>query len=375
MRTITSNFGNSKTFTLLFVLSIFLLACGSGPSQEHETQGLATDFIQLTTSENDEQVSYPGTIEGTQNVDIKAQVSGYLETIFVKEGDYVKKGQPLFKIRSEVFSEQVSNSDAALKAAIANQATAQLEVDKIRPLVAGKVISPIQLQTAEAGLQAAKAQVAQARASLGSSKINAAFALITAPVSGFIGRIPSRIGNLVGPSDSSPLTTLSEINQVYVYFTMSEADYINYQKAKGHTDESRIELEMANGDIYSELGKLETASGNMDKNTGTMLMKAIFPNQQMLLRAGGSGRVILHHIMKNSISIPKGSVRDIQDKMFVFKLADSNKVKMVPLTIKGSTDSLYVVASGVAAGDQIAVNQIDALNDGTPVVPQVQKHR
>ncbi len=358
-------------WALGLLLGFMVSSCGSNNGQPDMSAmpPMETDFLKLSASTSDQKNSYPGNVEGAVNVDIKAQVSGYLESIYVKEGDWVKKGQPLFKIKSEVFQEQVSNSDAALKAALANQATAQLEVDKIKPLVAGKVLSEIQLKTAEAGLQAAKAQVAQARATLGSSKINADFAVIKAPVSGYIGRIPNRIGNLVSPSDSSPLTTLSDINTVFVYFTMSEADYLSYQ----HQDKSTaVELEMANGEIYPIKGSIQSASGNIDKTTGSMAMKAVFENPDKLLRAGGTGRVIIHRLMKDVINIPKTSVKDIQDKYFVFKLADSNKVNMVPIEIKGANDSLYVLSSGLSLGDQIAINRIDALNDGTVVVPKTK---
>lgn len=360
---------------LVVATTAIFASCNTGGQQQGygDAAPQETDFIGLNTGTSSVKSSYPGTIEGSDNVDIKAQVTGYLETIYVKEGDYVQKGQSLFKIKSEVFNEQVNNSNAALKAAIAAQTTAKLEVDKIKPLVEGKVVSEIQLKTAQANYESASAQVAQAKAALGSSQINAGFALIKAPVSGYIGRIPKRIGNLVAPGDETPLTTLSEINTVNVYFSMSEADFIAYKK-RSRTDQenaSTAELIMADGSAYEHKGKLETASGNIDRATGSMTMKVIFPNPDKLLRAGGAGRIVLQQNMADVLSLPMSSVRDIQDKFFVFKLGDSNKVTMTPIEIAASTGNFYVIKSGLKSGDKIAVNRIDALNEGVQVKPKM----
>lgn len=331
-----------------------------------------TDFVQVSSGHAPVESQYPGAIEGSVNVDIKAQVSGYLDAIYVKEGDYVSKGQSLFKIKGDVFNEQVNNSNAALKSALAAQANAGIELEKIRPLVEGKVVADIQLKAAQAAYEAATAQVEQARSALGSSRLNANFATIKAPVSGYIGRIPNRIGNLVTPADATPLTTLSEINTVFVYFSMNEADFITYRKAgigKGET----IELITADGSTYSHKGKLEIASGNIDRNTGSMSMKAIFPNPDKLLRSGGSGKVVIRRELDSVLTFPMAGVKDIQDKFFVFKLADSNKVAMAPITIAGRSGSNYLVKSGVEAGDKVAVNRIDVLQDGMVVAPKVVK--
>ncbi|WP_141234950.1 efflux RND transporter periplasmic adaptor subunit, partial [Flectobacillus sp. BAB-3569] len=197
---------NSKLNFALFTIatSIMLSSCGGESSKTDsaavgQSQAVETDFIILQTSNEDTQSQYPGSIEGSVNVDIKPQISGYLEKVFVKEGDYVQKGQLLFTIKPEIYSEQVNGSNAALKVALANQAVARLEIDKIAPLVAGKVVSEIQLKSAQVAYESATAQVEQAKAALSSSRINYNFTSIKAPVSGYIGRIPSRLGSLVGP--------------------------------------------------------------------------------------------------------------------------------------------------------------------------------
>ena len=331
---------------------------------------VSVDFHEIRAGAAQLETRYPGSIEGSVNVDIKAQVSGYLDEIYVREGDYVQKGKPLFRIKGDVFQEQVNNSDAALKAALAAEESARIELEKIRPLVAGKVMSQIQLQTVEAAYATAKAQVAQAKSALGSSQINAAFSLIKAPVSGYIGRIPNRIGNLVTPADATPLTTLSDIDQVFVYFSLSEADFIAFSKDR-KTDEglNTVALIMADGTTFPQKGRVEIASGNIERATGSIPLKAIFPNPDKLLRSGGSGKVVLTKTLAAALTVPMASVKDIQDRYFVFALADSNKVTMKPIEVSGRVKNHYIIKAGLAAGDRIALNRIDVLAEGAPVVP------
>lgn len=359
---------------LSLTAAAILYSCGSGNGQENAQQAVAlpTDFIQVNSGNEDVATGYPGSIEGQDNVEIKAQVTGYLEAVYIKEGQFVNKGQTLFRINPSVYNEQVNTNEAALKSALAAQETARLEVEKLKPLVEGKVVSDMQLKTAQANLKAASAQVAQAQSSLGSSKINANFTYIKAPVRGYIGRIPNRVGNLISPSDASPLTTLSNISSVNVYFSMNEADFIAHSRAAASGDHAdNVELILADGSKYGFKGRLENASGNFDRNTGSIQMKAVFQNPDKLLRSGGTGRVMIHNALDGVVKLPKTSVKDIQDKFFVYKLDGKDKVKMTQIEVSGSTSQDYFVKTGVNAGDKIAVNRIDALTDGAQVVAKV----
>lgn len=358
---------------LAAAVAMFLSSCGqsSSNSAAEELPAPETDFVTLSQGTGNTQKEYPGNIEGIVNVDVKPQVTGYLQAVLVKEGQYVQKGQPLFRIMPDVYNEQVKNSDAGLKSALAAQATAKLEVDKLRPLVDGKVVSDMQLKTAQANYNAATAQVEQAKAALGSSKINANFTLIKAPVSGYIGRIPNRAGTLVSPTDTVALTTLSDISTVQVYFSISEANYITYSKEGIFSgDSGNIQLILADGSVYNQKGRVEAGSGNIDKVTGSITMKAVFPNPDKLLRSGGAGKIVIGRTVDNIVELPITSVKDIQDKFFVFKLADSSKVAMVPIQIDGKNKDTYYVKSGVKAGDKIALNRIDMLQDGMKVQPK-----
>lgn len=347
---------------------LILYSFKGGSQEQQQYQAVNVDFFEVNLSSVSVETNYPGAIEGTVNVDIKAQVTGYLEKIFVKEGDYVSKGQSLFKIKGESLNEQINLSRASLKAALAAEESAKIELEKIRPLVKEKVVSELQLKSAEANYAAAKAQVSQAKSSLSSAQINAAFGLIKAPISGYIGRIPNRIGNLITPGDAVPLTSLADINNVFVYFSMSEADFMAYMKDGASANGMKTaELITADGKVYKHRGRLEAASGNIDRATGSIAMKAVFPNPEKILRSGGSARLVIKKNLNSVLTVPMACVKDIQDKYFVFALAGNNKVTMKPIEVSGTSGNNYIIKSGLCAGEKVAQNQLNVLADGMTV--------
>lgn len=355
---------------IYFAIAIILASCGNSSQNTDQEQPINVDFLEVKPTSAIIEKKYPGSIEGSVNVEIKSQVTGYLDYIYVNEGDYVKEGQSLFKIRDDVFSEQVKNGIALLEAAIAAQNNARLEVEKIKPLVVAKVVSEMQLKTAEANYESATAQVNQAKANLSSAKISASFCIIKAPVNGYMGRIPFRIGNLISPSDATPLSTLSEIDNVFVYFSLSEVEYLDYlNDSKNNKLPYTVELIMANNIRFNQKGQLSAASGNIDKVTGSMSMKAVFPNPDKTLRSGGFARVVLKKTYNSVFLIPMSSVKDIQDKYFVFILTGSNNVTMRPIEINGQTGNYYIVKAGLKPGDRFAANCIDILSENTIVKP------
>ncbi|MDM1292999.1 efflux RND transporter periplasmic adaptor subunit [Sphingobacterium sp. N143] len=356
-----------KPFLTFITAATLLSSCG-GTQEQPQEQAVTVDFIELSPATAETEKKYPGTLEGTVNVDVKAQVTGYLDQIYVKEGDYVTAGQPLFKIKADVYNEQVNNSRAAYQAALSAEQNAKLEIEKIKPLVEGKVYTELQLKTAEANYAAARAQVAQAQAAVGSAQINARFTLINAPVSGYIGRIPNRIGNLITAADATPLTTLSEINTVNVYFALSEADFISFMRDH-KSNKQEASLILADGSVYDHSGKVELASGNIDKNTGSITLKASFPNPEKVLRSGGSAKVVLKKAHDHVLLVPMAAVKDIQDRYFVYVIGDKNKIAMKQIEIAGHTATAYLLKSGLTAGEKIVMNRIDMLNDGMQVQP------
>lgn len=320
---------------------------------------------------------YNAALEGKVNVEIRAQVDGYLDKIFVDEGAYVKAGQPLFRINDRPYREQLSNASANLAAAQANEEKAAVEVSRLAPLVDNNVVSDVQLKTANAALQAAKANVAQAQAMVSNARISLGYALITAPVSGYIGRIPYKIGSLVGRSESQPLTILSDVHEVYAYFSMSEVDFLLFKdKVKGTTVAEKlkqlppVELVMPDNSIYPEKGRIETMEGQFDRTMGAVSFRAIFPNPNGLLRSGNTGKVKLSESFPAALVVPQEATFELQDKVFVFTVGDSNKVASKPIRVSGKNNAYYFVEKGLAPGETLVYTGLDRLRDGVAIQPQ-----
>ncbi len=320
---------------------------------------------------------FPTALEGKNNVEIRSQVDGYLDKIYVEEGAYVRAGQPLFKIDSRTYGEQMNMASANLQVANANIQKAKVEVDRLEPLVAAKVVSDVQLRTAKANYAAAVAAASQAKASVGSAKINVGFTTITAPVSGYIGRIPYKKGSLISRTDVNPLTLLSDISEIYAYFSLSELDFIAFQnKYPGATLNEKlknmpmVDLVIADNSIYPEKGKMSIVDGQFDKTTGAISVRAVFPNANGTLRTGNTGRVRMPQLMSNAVVIPQKSTFEIQDKTYVYVVGKDQKVASKPIKISGKTESYYFISEGVSAGDKIVYTGLGSLKDGVSIKPK-----
>lgn len=320
---------------------------------------------------------FNASLEGSQDIEIRPQVDGYLDQILVDEGAYVKKGQPLFKINARPYQEQLNTARATLATAKANLTNAEINVSKLTPLVQNNVVSDIQLKSAKAAYDAAAAQVAQAEALVQTASINLGYTTVYAPVEGYVGRIPFRTGSLVGLSNPTALTVVSSVREVYAYFSFSEKDFLAFtQQFAGKTVEEKlkqfpaVELVMADESVYPVKGKVETVTGQFNNNSGTISFRAAFDNKEGLLRSGNTGRIRVPHAMENALMIPQESTYELQDKVFVFAVADSNKVVSVPLQISGKTTSYYLVQNGLQANQRIVYAGFDRLRDGAFIEPQ-----
>jgi membrane fusion protein (multidrug efflux system) len=359
-------------------LLVLLYSCSSKPAEMAAPPPAQLPVMAVVNAPATTYQEFQASLEGTVNVEIRPQVDGYLEKIYVDEGAYVKAGQPLFKINDRVYSEQLNSARSSLLAAQANAQKAQVEVDRLKPLVENKVVSDVQLQTAKAELEAAKASVAQARAMVGSAQINIGYTLITAPVSGYIGRIPYKTGSLVGKGEALPLTLLSDVKEMYAYFSMSEPDFIAFKnKFQGNTIEEKVkqvpavELVMADNSIYEQKGKIETIEGQFDKTMGAISFRATFPNAGGILRSGNTGKIRIPQLFQSALIIPQEATFEIQDKVYVYTVADSNKVVSKLIGILGKTNNYYYVNNGVQAGDKIVLSGIGNLKDGVVISPQM----
>jgi membrane fusion protein (multidrug efflux system) len=356
---------------------VFAACAGNKLNEPAAPPPQSLPVVQLNTGSATTWQEYPAFVEGTVNVEIRPQVSGYLEKIFVQEGAYVSKGQPLFKINSSEFTEIGKSADATVQVAKANIEKAQVEVDRLKPLVANKVIAEVQLQTAVANLNAAKASFAHAVSSKGSADITIAYTLIKAPLSGYIGHIPFKEGSVIGRADAMPLTVLSEVTNVHAYFSMSETDFLNFLSSiKGNTTEEKVknippvELALPDNTIYKSRGRVELVQGQFDRNAGTISFRVIFPNEEKQLRSGITGKIRIPSLLESQLIVPQEATFEVQDKIFVFALGDSNKVVSKQIFVSGKNGANYLVSKGLNIGETIVFSGLQRLRDGAIITPQ-----
>jgi len=321
-------------------------------------------------------MEYPASIKGTVDLELRPQISGLLEKIYINEGAQVRKGQILFKINDLPFKEALNNANATLQAAKAAVLNARIEVDKLSPLVAAKVVSDFQLQSAKAAHQIALANLEQARAGVAAAKINLSYTVIKSPVSGYVGRLPKKQGSLVGPTDPVPLTQLSDTHDVHVYFSLAEADFIAFNaRYPGASVSERLDklppvsLLLTDGSVYAVQGTVDMVDGQFDNQTGSITLRAMFSNNNGLLRSGNTGKIRLPIDHKNVILVPQSATVEVQDKMFVYTVDSKNKVARQPIEVMANSGSDYLVSNGLKSGQRIVVDGIDKLKDGDIIAP------
>lgn len=269
-------------------------------------------------------------------------------------------------------------ASANLQAANANIQKMKVEVDRLTTLVAEKVVSDVQLKTAKANYAVAVATAAQAKASLSGSRITNGFTTITAPVSGYLGRIPYKKGSLISRTDATPLSFVSDISEIYAYFSISEIDFIAFQKkyVRATLEEKMrnmplVDLVIADNTTYSEKGKMKMIDGQFDKSTGAITVRATFPNPNGTLRSGNTGKVRMPQLLSDAVVIPQESTFEIQDKTYVYVLGKDKKVTSKPITISGKTDNYYFISEGLKKGDQIVFTGLGSLKDGASIKPKM----
>lgn len=362
---------------LIYAGILYFAACAGNVNNQPAPPPPSLPVVKLETGSATTWQEFPATIEGTTNVEIRPQVSGYLETIYVQDGDWVSKGQPLFRINAKEYNQYSNSAAASIQLAKANVEKAQVEVDRLEPLVANKVISEVQLKTAKATLHEAEAAYAQAVSSKGSADITLGYTLITAPVSGYVGHINFKQGSLIGKGEQLPLTLLSEVNNVHAYFSLSEADFLRFfSSVQGKSIEEKIkniptvELKLADNSIYKAKGKVELIQGQFDRAAGSIAFRAIFPNTEKLLRSGISGKIRIPSSLNDKLLVPQQSTYEMQDRVYVFAVGDSNKVISKQITIRGKSEGNYIVEKGVNNGEVIVYSGLQRLRDGAIITPK-----
>lgn len=359
---------------ILFALGLPLLFASCG---KKEQGGMNTvkeyAVVALQPSSVELKSTYPATIKGKQDIEIRPKVAGFITKLCVDEGATVRKGQPLFIIDPVQFQAAVNVAEANVKVAEANVATAKLTVQNKRELQKKNIISDFDLQTAENQLASQEAVLAQAKAQLVNAKQDLSYTTVVSPSNGVVGTIPFRVGSLVSSSTTTPLTTVSDISEMYIYFSMTEKELLSMIRQDGSTKDildkmPPVGLLLADGSVYPETGKIETLSGVIDQSTGAVSMRATFPNTQHLLRSGGTGSINIPYISSDAIVIPQKATYEIQDKRFAYVLQDDSTVKNTQISVLNLDDGQnYVVTSGLKPGDKIVIEGVGTLRDGATI--------
>lgn len=349
---------------LSIAIALTLGACGGKQQQQGAgQQALPFPVVKVEAKEVTGHNSYPASIEGIVNSDIRAKVSGYVKEVLVDEGEKVRTGQALFRLETASLSQQAEAAKATVNAA-------QVEVDRLEPLVKKGIISQVQLETA-------KANLAQAKSSHNSILANIGYATVKSPIDGYVGAIPFRVGSLVSPADPTPMTTVSDISQVYAYFSMNEKDYLDFlQNTEGKTLQEKLDkmpqvsLELANGSIFKEKGKIQTVTGQVNQSTGTISFRAIFDNPNLIVTNGNSGKILIPSTYSELPVIPQGATFERQGQILVYHVKEDNTVSADVIGVKESIANLYVVESGVELGDVIVAEGVGKLRPNMTIAPQ-----
>lgn len=363
-----------KKIALCMFSALLLTACGNKSQQMSDANN---DYAVVTvqTTEADLNTSYPATIKGMQDIEIRPKVSGYLTKLLVDEGATVRKGQPLFLIDSEQYAAAVKSAKAQIRVCEANIATQKLTVENKQSLFDQKIISSYDLQMAKNTLASYEAQLAAAQASLQSAQDNLRWCTVSSPADGVVGTIPYRVGSLVSASSAEPLTTVSNINQMYVYFSMTEKQLLAITREQGGVSAAinkmpAVTLVLADGTQFSQSGVVSTISGVIDQTTGSVQMRATFNNANHVLRSGGTGSILIPTHTDAAIKVLQKATFDIQNKKYVYVVNADKTVSQREIEVLPQNDGqTYVVTSGLKAGERIVVDGVSQLKNGAKINP------
>lgn len=366
---------NIKSLFFVAAMAAVLSSCGgkSGgkpnfADNEYAVRTVGTEGTELQTT-------YPATIKGVQDVQIRPKVSGFITKVCVVEGQAVSAGQLLFVIDNETYQAQVRQAQAAVNTSKAQLATSKLTYENSKQLFANKVIGQYELETSENSYHTAEAALAQAKAGLASAQEALSFCYVKSPAAGVVGSLPYKVGALVSASSADPLTTVSDITSMEVYFSVTEKDMLSMTKNAGGLTGAvasmpAVRLQLADGTEYSLPGKVVKASGVIDPTTGTFSLIARFDNPKRELRSGGAGRIIVPQTQSAAIIIPQEATSEVQNKKFVYLVGKDNKVKYTEITVNPQDDGVnYIVTSGLRAGDRYVSKGITSLTDGMEIKP------
>ncbi|MBR1469003.1 MAG: efflux RND transporter periplasmic adaptor subunit [Prevotella sp.] len=364
-----------KSYFMVAALAALVASCGGKRGGMPNFGDDEYPVVTVGTSSSASQTTYPATIKGVQDVEIRPKVAGFITRVNVKEGQTVGAGQVLFVIDNATYQAAVRQAQAAVNTAQAQMNTAKLAYENNQKLYEQQIIGDFELSTAKNSYETAKAAVAQAQAGLASARETLSFCYVKSPASGVIGNLPYKVGAMVSSASSPALTTVSNNSSMEVYFSMTEKDILDMAKTSGTAQAAisampTVKLQLADGTIYNHPGKVTKMSGVIDPATGSSQLIAVFQNPERLLKSGGSGAIIVPHDNASAIVIPQSCVSEVQDKKFIYTVTKDNKVKYTEIKVAPQSDgNNYVVTEGLNVGDRYVTNGITKLTDGQEIKP------
>ena len=355
-----------KKMMMLAAVTATLVSCGGGGGRPQFGDN-EFPVVTVGTSSADMQSTYPATIKGVQDVEIRPKASGFIMQINVKEGQTVGAGQVLFVIDNETAQQQVRQAQAAVNTAQQQCNTAKLTYENSQKLHESRVIGDFELQTSQNSYEVAQAQLAQAQAALASAKEQLSYCYVKSPAAGVVGTLPFKKGALV--SSSNVLTTVSNNSSMEVYFSVTEKAAMQLQAA-GLQSLPSVKLLLADGSTYGHEGKVTKMSGVIDQATGSVQLIALFQNPQRILKSGGAGTIVIPRQATDAIIIPQSCVSEVQNKKFIYLLGSDNKVKYSEIKVDAQNDGMnYIVTDGLKTGDKYVTNGVTKLTDGMEIKP------
>jgi RND family efflux transporter MFP subunit len=363
--------GNTqKSFVTLSILflalsSIFNSCKNDVEKTENQEKFPVINPVQMDTTYNKE---YVAEIQSIQNVELRAKFKGFIDKIYVDEGQTVQAGQTLFTLNNSEYKLEILKTQAQQKAAISELKQAEVELKNTKTLVEKNIVSASELSMMKAKVEALQANIDEANANIATAKLNLSFTNIKAPFTGVINRIPNKLGSLV--EEGTLLTTISNNKEVFAYFNVSEREFLDFKENNEADKNTSVSLLLANNKLLAQNGKIETILSELDNSSGTIDFRARFSNPNNLLKHGSSAKVVLPVVVKNAIIIPQKTTFEVQDKLYVFVVDANNKVAQREITIVSRMPNLYVVESGLTANDKIIYEGIQNVKQGMKIVPQ-----
>ena len=328
---------------------VFLASCNSKKEEKEEAENFTvTNPVRIDTSFTKEYVSQ---IRSVKNIEIRALEKGFLQKIYVDEGQYVKEGQILFQILPTMYEADYQKAKAEAKAA-------EIELLNTKNLSDKNVVSKNELALAQTKLD-------QARAEMAVAKFHLSATVIKAPFSGTIDRIPKKLGSLI--DEGELLTSLSDNSQMYAYFNVSEPEYLDYQTNIKDRADTKVGLLLANGTSLKYKGNVEVIESEFDNETGNIAFRSRFPNPDKLLKNGETGKVLMEVPLRHVVVIPQKATYEIQDKKYVFVVGKNDVVTSKEITTKGEIPDLYVINDGITENDKILLEGVQKVKENDKI--------